>query len=181
MNSTNLKIIAIPWGLAGIFLFLFYSTVYFPLEKSLQKSNRYIHKKQYDHAILEASRIIANFPNYSSTYFVRARAYTLRHDWDLAIADYTQIMKLNYDAPSAYLRQGDLYLLKGDYDQAIFDYSQLLQAHFYYKEPYLKRSMAYFGKKDYGKSLDDMRRAQSLDIKIPSSFLKKLENAIKTK
>jgi Tfp pilus assembly protein PilF len=70
-----------------------------------------------------------------------------------------------------------VYSFKGQFDQAIADLNKALELDPKYDLAYYGRARAFYGKKEYGLAWEDVRKAQSLGIKIDPKFLDDLRRA----
>ena len=66
---------------------------------------------------------------------------------------------------------------KRQYDKAILDFNKTIEIRPGHAQAYLGRLMVFYNKRDYDKAWDDVRKAQSLGLQVPASFLKDLREA----
>jgi tetratricopeptide (TPR) repeat protein len=90
-------------------------------------SNRglaYMHKGDFDHALVDLDKAISLDPKSAIAYFNRAETYASKGDLDSAIASFDQAIGIDSKYATAYNNRGIVYDRKGDYDHAIADLSK---------------------------------------------------------
>jgi tetratricopeptide (TPR) repeat protein len=93
------------------------------IEERFDRGNECYFQGDYDNAIAEFTRILAEGQN-CYAYSNRGKCYFARGDFDSAIADYTQVLELSKEPElraEAFMLRGDAYNEKSDYDSAIAD------------------------------------------------------------
>jgi tetratricopeptide (TPR) repeat protein len=107
-------------------------------------------------------------------YFNQGKNFYENKKYDQAIACYNEAIKLNPNLVKAYNNRGIAYIVETKYDQAIADFNKAIEFEPSNGKAYNNRAVAYWYKEEAGKAEEDIKKAQSLGIKIDLETLKKL-------
>lgn len=99
--------------------------------------------KNYNEAILRATKALKCNPDDALAYNERGAACAFQQRYDEAIADYSAAVKLDAKLARAWRGRATAFYFKGNYPQAVADCSAALQADPRYAQAYLSRSRAY--------------------------------------
>ncbi|MFH1717853.1 MAG: tetratricopeptide repeat protein [Planctomycetota bacterium] len=109
------------------------------------------------------------------SYYNRGTVHIAKGEYDQAIACFYKALAIAGDFPEAYCNRGTAYYEKGQCDLAISDFDKAIELNPDFAEAYYNRAVARYDKGEYDKARADVQKAQSLGHRVPSEFLKALE------
>jgi tetratricopeptide (TPR) repeat protein len=124
----------------------------------------------YNGAIADMNRAIAQTPNVAKLYFARATYATAMGRSDLAFQDYDKVIQLNPKSEAAYWIRGNSRYAQKDMLGAIQDFSKVIELNPNHKEAYQKRGFAYSLQANGGQSIADYTNVLRLDPKNTHAY-----------
>jgi len=113
-------------------------------------------------------------PPTADDYLNQGKDFLKAQKHDEAIARFTEALKLSPKSIQALNNRGIAYCEKGDFDKAIADFSQIIQIDPQYGKAYNNRAVALWYKGDRDKAKEDIKKAESLGIKVNQAALEAL-------
>ena len=136
----------------------------------------YITTREYEKAIADFNRVLKTEPNNLVVLLNRGTAYTKLKNYENAIVDFNKALSLSPDDPSILNSRGTLYFnVSKDYQKALLDFNLVLSINPNYGTAYLNRSRCYFKMNNMTEARNDMKKAQSLGVVVPDSYLKLMQ------
>jgi tetratricopeptide (TPR) repeat protein len=135
-----------------------------------RRGDAYHHKREYDRAIADYTRVIEIELRDAVAYNNRGLAYRAKGDSDRAIADYTRAIEIDPRDAVAYNNRGIAYRAKGDNDRAIADHSKAIEIDPELASAYNSRGIAYRARGDNDRAIADHTKAIEIDPGLPSAY-----------
>jgi Flp pilus assembly protein TadD len=99
-------------------------------------------------------------------YITQGKGFLKAKKNDQAVASFTEALKLNPKSLQALNNRGIAYCRQGYFDKAIADFSQVIQMDPNYGKAYNNRAVALWYKGERYKAQEDLKKAESLGIKV---------------
>lgn len=144
----------------------------------IRKGDVYKNLEKYAEAVRNYGKAIEISPNNANAYFSRGVALTQLKKYEEAIRDYSKALAIRPGYLEAHHNRGVVFAQLKKYGEAIKDFSKAIEIDPQSGNAYYSRALAYYSAGDYIKSLRNLRQAQSLGIRIPSSLFRALLKAL---
>ncbi|HXL99893.1 MAG TPA: tetratricopeptide repeat protein, partial [Rhizomicrobium sp.] len=132
-------------------------------------------KRDYDHAIVDATQAIAtksDIPDdLPAAYILRGQTYEEMGNFDKALADYDAALGVDANTFGAYAWRSSVYVLTGKYDLALADDAMGLKLKPDFEGSYLDRGYDYFAQGRFADAASDFEKARSLNPPDPVAVL----------
>jgi tetratricopeptide (TPR) repeat protein len=138
------------------------------IEIYIARAQAYEFAKEFDKALSDYTSAIAENPDDSKAYRLRAQFYsTIMKDVDRAIADYTRILTIEPRHIGVLMDRGVAFLQKSLYDQALDDFKKVIEIDPQYGSAYIQLSIIMLKKGDFPAALQDAEQAIRLTSNEP--------------
>jgi tetratricopeptide (TPR) repeat protein len=131
-----------------------------------------LEKEDYDHAVADCNRAIANDPSCARAFHIRgaARAEKPSPEFDAAIRDQTAAIRLLPSYPHAFNTRGRCWDQKGELDKAIADYTEAIRLDRTFALAYNNRGISWRRNGNLYKAIADHTEAIRLDPSFAPAY-----------
>ena len=130
----------------------------------------YIKMADFDQAIADFGKLIANNPQQPSVHYYRALAHAKKGDYDKAIADLSAEIQMDPEAGEAYMQRGMLHRQRSDLRAALADFNKVIALNPRYATAYNNRGAVYFEAGDFRGALADYSKAIEINPSLAVAY-----------
>lgn len=159
-TAVAMKRIADSYGKSSVF---FLTEEQSKTEAIFQSGRKHMAVSEYDAAIADYDKILAQNPNDTNTLYARALANSGLKEYQAAMVDINKAISLRADMSDLYIGRGQVLRDMGQDQSAVEDFTKAIALDAYNIKAYVNRALSYIRLRKFQQAKEDLDKAMSFD------------------